>query len=384
MSPVADAYTATPNELSSTYPLQLAVCSGCHLVQLFDVLPQDVLFGTGYSFYSSASAPLSTYHALYASHVLHKYDKLARQLVVEIGCNDGDMLRHFDDANCRAIGVDPAGGPVEVALQRGLSVMNEPFTRDVASRIVSDYGHAGVVIANHVLAHVESVSDTLAGIAKLLADDGIAFIEVQYLPDLLLNNAFDLVYHEHRNFFTLSSLAAVARRWGLHVYDAELTERQGGSLRVTLGRTFKRASAFAEHLIASERWLSTDDAYGGLQGRANRMRSRLLDLINSIKYDGVVIGYGAPAKATTLLNFCDINRHDIPYVIDTTPAKHNRFIPGTGIEIIAPNNNDKIPPSTDAILLLAWNYARPIMRCYDRYTERGGRWIVPVPAPMVL
>lgn len=377
MSPVADAYADTADEASPTYPLQLAVCAGCHLVQLLEVLPQAELFGTGYSFYSSASAPLSAYHAAYADDVLREHPHLVERGVVEVGCNDGDMLRHFAEVGAPALGVDPSGGPVKAAWSRGLDVINEPFTAEVAQRIVDDRGHVGVVIANHVLAHVEDVSDVLHGIAELLAPDGVAYVEVQYLPDLIVNNAFDLVYHEHRNFFSLTTLASAARRWRLHVRDAELTDRQGGSLRVTLGWGAGQPSASVDRLTAAERWLSTADAYGGLQGRADRMRDRLVDVVRSAKF---VIGYGAPAKATTLLNFCGLGGADIAHVTDTTVAKQGRYIPGTGIKIVAPSDLDE----RYTTLVLAWNYAAPIMRRHADYTARGGRWILPVPSPTVL
>ncbi len=382
MSPVADAYVDAADEASPTYPLQLAVCAGCHLVQLLEVLPQSELFGTGYSFYSSASAPLSAYHAAYADDVLRTRPHLVERGVVEVGCNDGDMLRHFAEVGAPALGVDPSGGPVKAAWNRGLDVINEPFTAEVAQRIVDDRGHVGVVIANHVLAHVEDVSDVLHGIAELLAPDGVAYIEVQYLPDLIVNNAFDLVYHEHRNFFSLTTLASAARRWRLHVRDAELTDRQGGSLRVTLGRGAGHPSASVDRLTAAERWLSTADAYGGLQGRADRMRDRLVDLIRAGAADRT-IGYGAPAKATTLLNFCELTRTDVRWIVDTTTAKQGRFVPGTGVPVVLPYSTSDMP-DVDVALLLAWNYAAPIVRQHSDYTARGGRWILPVPSPTML
>src|SRR5688500_13144881 len=172
LSPVADAYTGDPTELSERHPLQLAVCTGCWLVQLLEVVDQKTLFGTGYSFYSSASPPLSAYHEKYARDVLTSHGIQARELTVEIGCNDGDLLRHFHAAGCRTIGVDPASGPAKVALDRGVGVIEEPFTRSVAERIIDDHGRAGVVIANHVLAHVESVAEVLEGISLLLDDSG--------------------------------------------------------------------------------------------------------------------------------------------------------------------------------------------------------------------
>lgn len=384
MSPIADSYTWTADDTTIRHPLQLAVCEGCHLVQLLEVVDQKTLFGTGYSFYSSASKPLSAYHEKYADEVLDRHPGALERGVVEVGCNDGDMLRHFDAAKYRAIGVDPAGGPVEVALGRGLGVINEPFTQRVAARIVDDYGQQGVVIANHVLAHVESVSEVMAGIAELLHDDGIAYVEVQYLPDLIVNNAFDLVYHEHRNFFTLTSLSAAAQRWGMWVQDVWLTDRQGGSLRVALRPHRGQPSGRVEALRAAEGWLLQTDAYGGLQGRAERLRMRLRDMLaDRVMLSDWVVGYGAPAKATTLLNFCGITSALVRKVYDTTEAKQGRFIPGTGIKIEKPPADSALE-DVDTVLLLAWNYAEAIMRKHRRFTQLGGRWIIPVPAPVLL
>lgn len=374
MSPIADAYTATPDEVSATYPLQVAVCGKCRLVQLLEVVSADVLFGTGYSFYSSASAPLSAYHAAYAADIHTRFPDQALRGVLEVGCNDGDLLRHF--ADYPAVGVDPAAGPAGVAQDRGLEVLVRPFGLAAAHEIRDRRGRQGIVFANHVLAHVADVSDVLAGIAFLMDDDSVAMVEVQYLPDLLVNNAFDLVYHEHRNFFSLSSLEQAAGRHGLFAIDAELTDRQGGSLRVTLGKSYQLLSGTdrAIRLRRSEEWLYWDEAYGGMQGRAERIRDRLLDLL--VKQEGITAVYGAPAKATTLLNFCGLTRDDLPWCVDTTPAKQGRHIPGTGIPIVAP---DFMGAST--YLLASWNYARQIMA---RDVNRVRQWILPFPAPVIL
>jgi hypothetical protein len=372
-SPVADAYTVTRDEVSPRYPLQVAVCGKCHLVQLLEVLGGGELFGTGYSFYSSASAPLSAYHAEYARSVLATHSALAADGVVEIGSNDGDLLRHFTDFP--HLGIDPSTGPAAAAAERGCDVLVEPFGLDVARRIRSERGPRGLVLANHVLAHVEDLADCLAGIAHLLQDDGIAVVEVQYLPDLLVNNAFDLVYHEHRNYFSLSSLEHAAARHGLYVVDAELTTRQGGSLRLTLAKHHEvilTPGPAVRTLRSSERWLQSFGAYEGMQGRAERIRTRLLDLLT--EQDGITAVYGAPAKATTLLTFCGLTSDDLPWCVDTTPAKQGRHIPGTGIPIVGP---DFMGAGT--YLLTAHNYAAQIIR-----RNPYKRFIVPIPAPVLL
>jgi len=374
-SPIADAYASTKAESlrSRRYPLQLAVCEKCWLVQLLEVLPQNQLFGTGYSFYTSASPPLSKYHETYAAHVMESYSTLARQATVEIGCNDGDLLRHFHEHGCPTLCIDPAVGPGAVAQERGLDVRMQPFTLPYALELVEEYGTFGLIIANHVLAHVADVSDFLAGIAVILDPDGVAIIEVQYLPDLLVSNAFDLVYHEHRNFFSLTSLEAAVNRHGLNVTGFMHTERQGGSLRVEVRKRPFHAPGI-NMLRNHETWLQSMGAYEGLQGRVNRIRTRIREMVKEELGKGVtVLGYGAPAKATTLLNFCHL--YDLPYVVDTTSAKQGRYIPGTATKIVAPEEVSE----RETFLLLAWNYMSKIVRDHPE-----SRWIVPIPAPVII
>lgn len=372
-SPIADAYTEDFGLDAPRYPLQVATCPKCHLVQLLEVVDADVLFGTGYSFYSSASPPLSAYHEAYAQQLLTgHFGAQAAMGVLEIGSNDGDMLRHF--AHLDHLGVDPATGPGDVAHERGLRIIPEAFGLAVAQDLDRRFG---LVIANHVLAHVSDVSDVLAGIAHVLRPDGTAFIEVQYLPDLLINNSFDLVYHEHRNFFSLTSLDYALWRHGLRVVDAQLTDRQGGSLRVTAQHRAHSSGHVdsVDRLRDSERWLASFGAYEGMQGRAERIRDRLLGMLDERQADQVVALYGAPAKATTLLNFCGLTYIDLPYCWDTTPAKQGRHIPGTGIEI----RPDWHPDRPDVFLLASWNYARSIVKGHP-----GFDWIMPFPAPWLL
>jgi SAM-dependent methyltransferase len=381
-TPIADAYTATADEVSKQYPLEVVVCCSCWLAQLAEVIDATTLFGTGYSFYSSASPPLSKYHHTYAEHILSDYLDLAKLGVVEVGCNDGDMLRWFRDAKCPTVGVDPAQGPVLAARDRGLNVVQSEFSRETAA----DLRTAGVIIANHVLAHVADVNEVLAGIKQLLNADGVAFVEVQYLPYLLVNNAFDLVYHEHRNFFSLTSLEAAVKRSGLVITDIHLTQRQGGSMRVTLRHEGKPTRGGERLLVQrdAEWWLRSEDGYAGVQGRVEHIRDRLWDILwDELRRspDEVIAGYGAPAKATTLLNYCDVDVNMLDYVVDSTLAKQGRYIPGTGIPIVAPESVNDVTGWPHVFLLLAWNYAREIITLKQ---HRGLQWILPLPAPLVL
>lgn len=376
-TPLADAFPKDAADPETYYPLELAVCPQCWLVQLLEVVPDDLLFGADYGFYSSTSPSLAAYHEAYAADVLRgEFAEQARRLTVEVACNDGSLLRHFAAAGCRAVGVDPATGAAEAARGRGLTVLAEPFNRKAASRIRNRFGPAGLVIANNVLAHVADLDDFVAGMADLLAVGGAIIVEVQYLPDLIAGNQFDHVYHEHRYFFSLTSLLPILARHGLRIHHVEHTPAQGGSIRVTAVR-----GAPAESPVGGESFVTSMATYQTMQGRVHYMAATLRDLLAAQRHEGrKVAGYAASAKSTTLLNFCRIGPELVDHIVDTTPHKIGRVTPGTHIPIVAPG--DRTPP--DIYLLLAWNYLSGVLRREREFLDDGGRFIVPIPAPVLL
>jgi hypothetical protein len=376
-TPIANRYPATPNENEHWFPLQVGVCGNCGLAQLMEIVNDHELYGVDYGFYSGGSPAQLDYHRRGAELLLSRHKRQARRLTVEVACNDGSLLQHFRDANCPTLGVDPAAGPVEVARNRGLEVALMPLTQDLAQEIRESHGPAGLVIAYNSMAHVQDLGDVLAGVRTLMDHNSVAVFEVQYLPDLLAGNMYDQVYHEHRFFYSLSSLRLATGLHGLYVVDAELIELQGGGIRVTLSADPHSAPSDRVHrILASEAWLPK--AYPGFQGKVDRTREHLRSLVDQELARGTLGGYGAAAKATTIMNFCGIGRDQLQYVVDTTPYKHGRYVPGTGVEIVSPEVYDKHP--TDALLLLAANYLGTVLR----RNPHKGRWIVPQPLPMVL
>lgn len=368
----------TDNVGEAWYPLDVAVCATCQLSQLMDVVPDDELFGGDYAFYSSTSPALVRYHAEQATQLLRHHHTLAERLTVEIGSNDGDMLRHFRDAGCQTLGVDPAKAPSEVARGRDLRIWTESFGRGVAERILEEVGTAGLIVANNVAAHVADLRDLLGGVAALLADDGFAVVEVQYLADLLLGNQFDHVYHEHRYFFSVTSMREVCRRVGLYVVNVEQTAPQGGSVRFTLSRYPTVPSPIGE---PDERWLREPGTYRSFQGRVNRVRQKLVDLVQREHDAGhSVAGWTAPAKAVTLLNFCGIGSDEIGHITDNSPSKQGRLLPGTGIPIVPRG----VLPAPDTLLALGWSYLGSMLHQERDFVDGGGRIIVPIPNPVVL
>jgi SAM-dependent methyltransferase len=377
-TPLADRFPVTPDEPEPTFPLELAVCRSCWLVQLLEVVPDDQLFGEDYGFYSGASPSKVAEHEQLAADLLAVYPDQAKRLTVEIGCNDGDLLRHFlYTTGGRIVGVDPAEGPMLQTFAWLLDRYVEPFGRAVAEKVKDTHGQAGLIIARNVAAHVADLDGFFGGIADLLAPDGVAVVEVQYLPDLLLGNQFDHVYHEHRFYFSLRTLSGVCWKHGLQVEEVEHVPAQGGSIRVVLRHGGNRARV---HIRGEVGVVAELDTYRSVQARAEYLRARLLDLLDETLQPGVTIaGYGATAKSTTLLNWCGIGRPTLPWIEDTTPAKIGRYSPGMRIPIVEPQG---VPP--DVWLLLAWNYLPGVLKRERVALEHGTRLLVPIPVPVLL
>jgi len=376
-TPLANTYPASLDEKETWYPLQLGVCGNCGLVQLMEVVPDAEIYGGDYGFYSGGSAAQLEYHRRGAQLLLNRFPGHAQHLTIEVACNDGSLLRHFADHGCRTLGIDPAGGPVAEARGRGLNVIGQALSTELAQQVRAEYGPAGLVIAYNSMAHVEDLADVLAGVRALMDADSIAVFEVQYLPDLLAGNMYDQVYHEHRFFYSLTSLRHATGLHGLYVVDAELIELQGGGIRVTLSADPNATpTAAVERIVASERWLPL--AYPGFQGKVDRTREHLRSLVESELGKGTLAGYGAAAKATTILNFCGIGPDHLKYVVDTTPFKQGRYLPGTGLRIVSPDEAAQDP--ADTLLLLAANYLGTVLRS----NPHKGRWITPQPLPAVI
>lgn len=382
-SPLADEFPKTPDAPLDRWPLTLVRCPGCTMVQLGTVVPDDILWAGDYGFYTGASSVAVAQQTAYAGQVMADWPDLCSRGVVEIACNDGSMLEAFVAAGHPAWGIDPAAGPVAAARRTGLDVTLAPFTAAAAVELVNRIGHLpGVVVANNVIAHVADLSDFIVGLSYLIRDDRVGMVEFQYLPDLILGNQIDHVYHEHRRFLSLNAINRALRHHGLHVTHVDQTSPQGGSLRCAIRGLAFLPDETVTMLSASERWLEEPHALGGLQGRADRLRERLVNMLTDLRRQGLrVAAYGASAKATTLLNWCRIGPDLVQYVVDTTPTKHGRYMPGTGIPIVSPSADSRAP---DIYLLTVWNYQSAVMRRETAFTSSGGRWLIPIPTPVLL
>jgi SAM-dependent methyltransferase len=400
-TPLADDFPASPDLDAKRWPLGAAVCEACWLVQLTEVVPDDVLWGGDYGFYTGGSPSSLKYFRDYAVDLRGRFlDHIRHGFVVEVACNDGTLLRGLADIQAiyggKSLGVEPAKGPAEAARAAGLDVITAPFGREVAQSIVDTEGQASLVIANNVLAHVFDLDDFVGGLAFLLAPGGVLSVEVQYLGDLLLGNGFDLLYHEHRSFFSVGTLAITLRRHGLHVHEVCRTSAQGGSVRVTARRQERPDPAATVPGAPGEEWLYGSSPFpselwrgaphASMQGRAEVVRDRLRDLVASERAAGrTVVGYGAPAKATTLLHWCGLtSAEDIDVVYDATPSKDGRFMPGTDIPITTDPIGGTLAAHRTTALLLVHNYLPGVLRREREFLGAGGRFLVPLPVPVLL
>ena len=360
-------------------PLTLTHCLDCALCQIRETLPPEALFPANYPYYSSVSPALVAHFQKSADTLATDLGLGADQLVVEAASNDGYMLQMFREHGIATLGIDPAEGPVQVARDRGIETIHEFFGADLARDLASQGRQADLFLANNVLAHVADTNDFVAGIADILAPKGVAVIEAPYLLDLVGHGAFDTIYHQHLLYFSLTALVPLFARHGLHLNDAERTKVHGGSLRLFISRA-PDTSVRLKDLLGEERRrdVASVEFYDRFLSRIAGMRRETMKAISALKLEGRrIAGYGAAAKATTLLHYFGLGPGDIDFIIDKSPWKQGLEMPGTRIPIVAPERLQSDRP--DAILILAWNFANEIVAENQSYAQSGGRFLVPVP-----
>ena len=385
--PVANALLAEADlgKPEPKFPLGLAFCQKCSLLQVTETVPREVLYQHDYPYFSSASAPVLLHAAAHVDGLIQKYDLGSSSLVIEIASNDGYLLRNFVAKGIPCLGVDPAEGPAGRAIEESrVPTVCDFFGSRLAEEFVNDGTLADVVIANNVLAHVENINDFVYGISRILKPRGVAVFEFSYAVDMVRTCAFDLVYHEHLFYHTLHGLEPLFRRHGLYLNDAAGLPMQGGSLRLTVGRTPGRSSTL-NYLFATERELGVGDGslYKDLAYRVGRLRTKLSTLLLAKKIAGKSIAcYGAAAKGNTLLNYLNLGMGCFDFVVDSTPFKQGKYTPGQHVPIVPPDR--LLISQPDDVLVLAWNYAPEIIRNEATYRARGGTFIVPLPELLVL
>jgi SAM-dependent methyltransferase len=372
------------DEEEPVFPLEVAYCGSCHLVQITETVDPELLFASDYPYFSSFS-PAWLEHC--RQNVLEAIDEKKLDdgsLVVEIASNDGYLLKNYLEKGIPVLGIDPARPCVEAAEKIGVPSMCEFFTEQLAKSLAAEGKRADVIHANNVLAHVADTNGIVKGMKAMLKADGVAIIEAPYLRDLIDHVEFDTIYHEHLCYFSVTALKNLFEQNDLFLNDVKRISTHGGSLRMFV-QTINAPTERLKKILKEEHELGMDsfEYYRDFAVRVDALKSKLLPLLRNLKAEGKSLAaYGAAAKGATMVNFVGINHDELDFVVDRNVHKQGRYMPGCKIPIVAPEKLVEEQP--DYVLVLAWNFFEEIVRQQKEYSDRGGKFIVPVPEPRII
>jgi len=365
-----------------SYPLDVYFCRKCKEVQLLDVVSADVLF-EDYRFLSSVTRTLSDHFREYAATVKGRFGLGGGSLVVEFGSNDGVLQKPFEDLGVKAVGVEPAKNVAKLAMAKGLTVVNDFFNTRTAKLIADEHGLADLICANNVFAHIDDMHEVMRAVKLLLKPKGVFVFEVHYLADLLEKYQYDMVYHEHLMYHSLAPLEYLMREFGMEVFDVERIPIHSGSIRVYAKRADNADQPVSGAVLEME---SMEDASGlhkeetlfRFASEIEAKRGKLVQVVKELRSQGKrVVGYGASGRATVQLNFCGLGPEDVEYIVDMSPERQGRVMPGMHMPIVDPKVLAVDAP--DYAILFAYNYEREVLGKEDAFLANGGRFIIPLP-----
>ncbi|MGH9858516.1 MAG: class I SAM-dependent methyltransferase [Candidatus Acidiferrales bacterium] len=367
------------------FPLEIYFCESCSLLQLRHVVSPDVLF-SHYLYMTGTNQTIVKHNQALAAAVSRELGLSAGDLVVEVASNDGSLLACFNKYDVRTLGIEPARNIASIARQRGIETLNEFFDQRTAEQILAEKGPAKAVLANNVLAHVDSTVEFLSACRTILAPDGRVVVEAPYLAEMLERLEYDTIYHEHLCYLSVTPLLRLFERAGLALDRVDRVPIHGGSLRLWAKHLDSSGhSESVRQMAALERdaGFHRIETYLEFARRVQHSRTQLVALLDQIHAQGkIVAAYGAPAKGNTLLCYCGITSDRIPYTVDRSPLKIGLHTPGSHIPILPVETLFERQP--DFVLLLAWNFAEEILDFLKPYRDRGGRVILPIPEPRVV
>lgn len=381
-TPPGDHYVAADelNRTQNTYPLDIVLCRDCGLAQLAYTVDPNVLYGK-YVYTTSISLGLVDHFAQYADSVLRRVAPPPDSLVVDLGSNDGSLLRCFKQHGLRVLGVDPASDIARLATESGVETWNGYFNTAFADKIKEQRGSATIVTANNVFANVDDLVEFTEGIHRLLAPNGVFVFETSYLLDVVEKSLVETVFHEHLSYFSVKPLDSFFRRLGLQLIDVERVPTKGGSLRgiVQIAGGSRPVSPAVDALLQREENAGLDhpEIFERFGSSLDALKNELLAVLSDLKANGKEIaGYGASVGVTTLLYQFDVAKY-LSFIVDDNPRKHNTFSPGHHVPVLPSETLYERKP--DHVLILSWHYAEPIMKKHRAYSDAGGKFILPLP-----
>ncbi|MBI3324812.1 MAG: methyltransferase domain-containing protein [Candidatus Omnitrophica bacterium] len=384
-TPLANAFVGAEERVrpQPRFPLDVYLCRECAHAQLRDIVDPDLLF-RDYVYVSSTSPVFVEHFRRYAESIIALIGLPSGSQVVEIGSNDGVLLDWFKQAGMRVLGVDPARRIAEAASAKGIPTLPEFFSLELATRLRAEGWQPRVIAANNVFAHADDLHGIVEGVAHLLRGDGVFVFEVSYLVDVVEKTLFDTIYHEHLSYHTVKPLVGLFERHGMQLADAIRVDAHGGSLRGIAQRKGGPLPAHARvaQLIDLEagRGLHEPEAFAELFRNIQRRKAELTELLRRLKSEGArIAGFGAPAKATTLMFHFGLGPDSLAYIVDDSPLKQGLFSPGHHIPVVPSSYLYKPETRPGYLLILAWNFAEPIMKNHQAFRDAGGRFIVPLP-----
>ena len=376
------------NKPEKFYPLKLFMCDKCYLVQIDEYKKSNEIFNENYLYYSSFSKMWLDHAKNYVNLVSKRFELNKDSLVIEIGSNDGYLLQYFQDLEIPCLGIEPSSKTAKVAKEKGIKVIEDYFNISLAEKLVEQNSKADLLVGNNVLAHVPNINDFTQGLSILLKHKGVITMEFPHIMQLIENNQFDTIYHEHFSYFSFLTVKKIFEHHKLKIFDVDRIPTHGGSLRIYanhLNDNSKKISSRVRSLIdleISKKMISLD-FYSNFQEKANKLKYDLLRCLIDIKLKGKkIIAYGATAKGNTLLNYCGIKRDLIEFIVDRSPYKQNKYLPGSHIPIVHESEIQKYKP--DYILILAWNIKEEIIEQLKYVKEWGCIFLVPIPKIQVL